>query len=126
MNYVDSCEEARVILKMPLFTVEHKTLFKNILKNLGMKLVFNNKKTDFSGISNSKSLCIDDILQNCVIKVDEEGVEAAALTAITAIGRKTVPKDVRKLYLNKPFLFAITENNGNFILFIGKIMNPLN
>jgi serpin B len=55
--------------------------------------------------------------------VNEEGTEAAAATSVgisfTSIGDNY-------FYVNKPFLCVVKERNTNAILFIGKIVNPLN
>jgi serpin B len=62
------------------------------------------------------------VIHKTYIKVNEEGTEAAAVTAIvfetTSIGP---PKQIT---VDHPFLFAITENSSKSILFMGKVAEP--
>ena len=61
-------------------------------------------------------------IQKCVVEVNEEGSEAAAVTAIlvgrTAVARPSEPIVIR---VDKPFLFAIYDVKSQSILFEGKI-----
>ena len=77
-------------------------------------------QADFSGIS-PVDLFISDVIHKTYIDVNEEGTEAAAVTAImlgTGIAENSF------LRLDRPFLFAITENSSKSILFIGKVSEP--
>jgi len=58
------------------------------------------------------------------LKVDEEGTEAAAATAIVIAGTTSVPLPPKVFNANHPFAFIIKENKTGEILFIGKIVNP--
>merc|ERR1711962_139806 len=51
------------------------------LSKMGVGDMFGDK-ADFSGVSKTKGLQVSQVLQKCIIKVDEEGSEAAAATAI--------------------------------------------
>ena len=79
------------------------------LKEMGLEVAFTDE-ADFSGIS-PIDLLISDVIHKTYIDVNEEGTEAAAVTAIvfetTSIGP---PSFIR---LDRPFLFAITENSRN-------------
>ncbi|MCK4990456.1 MAG: hypothetical protein KAS29_08225, partial [Bacteroidales bacterium] len=76
---------------------------------------------DFSGIS-PVDLLISDVIHKTYIKVNEEGTEAAAVTAVvmelTSIG------PMNEIRLDRPFLFAITEKSSKSILFMGKVAEP--
>lgn len=52
------------------------------------------------------------------IKVDEDGAEAAAVTAISGMGDYLPPKKV-EMRLDRPFFYAIVESNTMCPLFIG-------
>ena len=55
------------------------------------------------------------------VQVDETGTVAAAATGVgsTAVAQTTV-----NLQLNRPFFYAIRDNQTGELLFIGVLMNP--
>lgn len=56
-------------------------------------------------------------------QVNEEGSEAAAATAVVALGRSFNPN--RDVFLaNRPFLLLIREASINALLFIGRVAEP--
>jgi serpin B len=109
-----------VILNLPKFEFEYGRPLASDLRKLGLDIAFTDQ-ADFSGIS-PVDLLISDVIHKTYIKVNEEGTEAAAVTAVeispTALG------PVYELTLNRPFLFAITENSSQSILFMGKVSEP--
>jgi len=72
---------------------------------------------DFSGIA--PSLCVSDVIHEAYVKVDEEGTEAAAATAVVMEDSASMGFTV-----NHPFVFAIREKYSGTILFMGKVMDP--
>lgn len=107
-------------VNMPKFKFEYNRSMAEDLKVMGLEIAFTND-ADFSGIS-SIDLLISDVIHKTYIDVNEKGTEAAAVTAIvfetTSIGPPSV------IRLDRPFLFAITENTSKSILFAGKVMEP--
>ncbi len=105
---------------MPKFKFEYERSMADDLKDMGLEIAFTDE-ADFSGIS-PIDLLISDVIHKTYIDVNEEGTEAAAVTAIvfetTAIGPSSV------IRLDRPFLFAITENSSKSILFTGKVSEP--
>jgi len=105
---------------MPRFEFEFERTLADDLKAMGLNIAFT-EHADFSGIS-PIDLLISDVIHKTYIKVNEEGTEAAAVTAIemelTSIG------PVNEIRLDRPFLFAITEKSSKSILFMGKVSEP--
>ncbi len=89
------------------------------LQDMGLTLPFDGGIADFSRINPVEDLFISDVMHRAVIKVDEEGSEAAAVTVIE-ISRTSVGPVELTIRLDRPFLFFIRENNSNTILFMGK------
>ncbi len=59
------------------------------------------------------------------IDVNEKGTEAAAVTSVTfSITSAGNEPPIIPFMVDKPFLFAITEENTGTILFIGEVNNP--
>jgi serpin B len=63
---------------------------------------------------------VDFVKQNTFVDVNEEGTEAAAVTAI-GIKEVSMPPSI---LIDRPFIFAIRERTTNTLLFIGKVENP--
>lgn len=107
-------------IEMPRFEFDFDRSLKEDLKAMGLDEAFSDQ-ADFSGISDI-NLLISDVIHKTYIKVNEQGTEAAAVTAITFDVTSAGPGSI--LRFDRPFLFAITENTSKSILFIGKLSEP--
>jgi len=121
LSWIENFQEKEdFTVYMPRFEFDFERLLKEDLKAMGLEIPFTDQ-ADFSGIS-PIPLYIADVIHKTYIKVNEEGTEAAAVTAVvmqaTSIGAYKV------LRLDRPFLFAITENSSKSILFMGKVAEP--
>lgn len=105
---------------MPRFEFEFERSLADDLKALGLNIAFT-AQADFSGIS-TIDLLISDVIHKTYIKVNEEGTEAAAVTAIVMEATSIGP--MKQILLDRPFLFAITEKSSKSILFMGKVSEP--
>ena len=59
-----------------------------------------------------------------LVKEDEDGAEAAAVTAVQMMLTGLPREEPKTLTLDRPFIYAITNNHTSEILFIGKVSNP--
>lgn len=110
----DTEEVEDLMISMPKFDVEYGVKdISNDLKELGMISAFND--ADFSGISNS-GLRLNRVLHKAIIEVDEQGSEAAAVTAVEV---EESAKEIKSFNANRPFLYAIVDNELDSILFMG-------
>ena len=78
---------------------------------------------DFSGVTAEASLMITNVLQKAVITIDEEGMEAAAATAVV-VGEASAPVIPNELILDAPFLFVAYETATLAPLVLGWIGDP--
>lgn len=124
-SYVNRMENCEVIMGLPRFKTEFGASLKTMLQQMGMADAFSSS-ADFENISDAP-LFISDVVQKSFIAVNEDGVEAAAVTAavmdLLAMRPVAQPKE---FIMNRPFIYLIVENNssnGN-ILFMGKVGVP--
>jgi serine protease inhibitor len=108
---------------LPKFEFKFDDSLVDELKVLGMTDAFNDTKANLSGISDAAKLVISEVMHKSYIKVDERGTEAAAVTGIT-VGITSIGPD-NSFRVDHPFVFAIREIDTKAILFIGKVMNPI-
>ena len=113
----------RVKINMPRFKYAFETSLKDVLKNLGMEKAFLPNKADFSGISN-EDLYISEAIHKSYIDVNETGTEAAAVTGLVFATTSMEQNPPVSFYVDRPFVYAITENDTGAILFIGEVNHP--
>ena len=114
-----------VELHMPKFKIENKINLNDILAKLGLGELFKPGGDNFANISDSKNIAVSDVIHQSFIKVDEEGTEAAAATAIIMNRMAIMPdKHHKKIVVDRPFGFWIIEKNKKTVLFTGKVMDP--
>lgn len=86
---------------------------------MGVSAAFIDGKADFNKMFNTGSMFISDVIHKTYINVDEEGTEAAAVTA-AAGGTTSAPPKPIEIKFNKPFYFIIRDNTSGNPLFIGR------
>ena len=120
-SWMDSLsgEKTLVEVRLPRFSFEYKATLNDVLTALGMGPVFA-MNADFTGINPLGGLYISRVLHKTFIEVNEEGTEAAAATAVE-VGVVSVP-DYPVFVANRPFLFAIREQESGSIFFMGKML----
>ena len=114
-----------VNLHLPRFSTECKYEMENsILPAMGMEIPFSDY-ADFSGMADGILLKISKVIHKTFVDVNEDGAEAAAVTAVGIDNMMAAPPPgtVIDYVVNKPFAFAICENSTGIILFIGKIVD---
>ena len=122
-EYVNNSYGRDVAVSMPRMEIDFNTSLIKPLIDMGMKNAFIGGLADFSGITDYDKLFIYKFIQATYIKVDEEGTEAAAVTAAflnkyTSAGQEPTPLIFN---MNRPFVFIIREKDSNTILFMGKV-----
>ncbi|NOZ46827.1 MAG: serpin family protein [Chlorobi bacterium] len=120
-NWINSLKKQKIDIYLPKFKVKYEKEFKDILSNLGMPVAFS-RMADFSGMTGKQDLQIDKVIHKSFIEVNEEGSEAAAVTAVVMREKSAALKKVFRA--NHPFVFIIKENLHNSILFMGRLENP--
>ncbi|MGK7923518.1 MAG: serpin family protein [Trichodesmium sp.] len=124
-NWMLEFDYQKVNIGLPKFKTEYEVRLNDVLKSLGMEIAFDSKKADFSGMSSiPPELYIDEVKHKTFVEVNEKGAEAAAVTSVT-MGTRGAEIGVDML-VNRPFFFAIMDNNSGTILFMGEITNPEN
>ena len=72
---------------------------------------------------------IDDVVHKSFINLDEEGTEAAAVTAVVMMTR-SAPIEFSEFpppvvfTANRPFAYALMDSETKTILFLGKYLQP--
>ncbi|WP_297211291.1 serpin family protein [uncultured Flavonifractor sp.] len=106
---------------VPKFDVNSELNLKPTLEGLGITDVFDAGTSDFTPLTDLEPVWLDQVKQLTRVKVDEKGVEAAAVTLLADAGAGAPPEDpqICVMDLNRPFLFVIRD--GNAVLFVGVV-----
>ena len=114
----------KVDVYLPKFKIECGYMLVEPLIKMGIKDAFNETKADFSKITGGKDLYISTVIHKTFCDVNEEGTEAAAVTAIV-MNTKSMGSFDRKIFkADHPFIYAIVDNNTGVMLFLGKMIKP--
>ena len=112
--------------KLPKFTIEYRhesDVLIDILKDMGIVTAFDIDRADFLSMYSKRlpdNVCINLVLQNTFIAVDENGTEAAAATVI-GIGKGGMPPlQPIEFSCDRPFSYFIMNNNTDELLFAGE------
>ena len=123
-NWISQFGMQEVVLKVPKFKLEYRKGLNDTLKALGMGIAFVEDQADFSRMSPlGKKLFIKDVLHKTFVEVNEEGTEAAAVTKVE-IGVTSVPPPPPEFIADRPFFFAIRDNETKTVLFMGVVVEP--
>ena len=125
-HYLGQMKSDSGTIDMPKFLVNYKLTMNNVLKSLGMTNAFTSGLADFSHINKTADLFISSVIHKTFVQVDEEGTEAAAVTAVV-FGTTSIGPGEDKIfhfYANHPFFYAIREKDSGTILFMGRMDKP--
>ena len=122
---IEKAQMEEVIVTIPKFEIE-TTIYDdlvNFLTSQGAGIAMSDD-ADFEKMSSTGDWRIGDIIQKSKIKVDEDGIEAAAVTAITMVATairkdRVIPKEFTA---DKPFAFYLYSNydDNPELLFYGR------
>jgi len=124
--FVDCADrEYMVDLWLPKFQMAAEFELKQTLSQMGMEVAFSQENANFSGMNgNPGELYLSAVVHKAFVDVNEVGTEASAGSAAIAGSRSTAPP--ASFRADRPFIFLIQDNESDSILFLGRVVNPLN
>ena len=109
--------------------MNYETETKNVIEILeaqGVHRAFHENDAEFSNMIDDENCYINKIIQKCKIELDEKGTRAAASTAITMkkglVISSEPAKEIKEVYLDRPFAFLIYDSENDQIVFAGKVV----
>ncbi|CAN6181795.1 unnamed protein product [Urochloa humidicola] len=102
------------------------------LKEMGLKVTFDPARANLSGMAedggSGMPLVIEEVVHKAVIEVNEEGTEAAAVSAtyIRCMAAPwKLPLEIVDFVADHPFAFFVVEEVSEAVVFAGYVLNPL-
>ncbi len=109
---------------LPEFKSEFSASLVEPLKEMGLTDCFDGKSNLNAMQSNPKrDLYVSDVIHKTFIQVDVLGTKAGAATKVE-ISKSASPISPKVVTLNRPFVYAIIDNDTNLPMFIGTMNNP--
>jgi serpin B len=109
------------LVQIPAFEIKAEYMLAEVLKQkMNMKMPFS-EYADFSAMTGKPNLNLSEVIHKTFIKVDNEGTEAAAVTAIIGMELATaINVDIPKVFkADRPFVYLIRHKATNTVLFAG-------
>lgn len=125
-GWLGQLKQQEVGVLLPRFKIEWEKSLNDVLSDMGMEIAFTGGLADFTEMSPAgRRLYISLVQQRTFIEVNEEGTEAAAVTAVgvTAICAGCGPQ-YPILRFDRPFFFAIQDHATGTLLFLGQVVDP--
>ncbi len=111
---------------IPKLELEYKRQMNDDLSDLGMHQVFSPSAELDKLFEDATNLRVTSVLHKTFLKMDEEGTEAAGVTAVTVgVVCACGPPEPPTLIFDQPYLIILREKASGAILFIGKIGSPV-
>ncbi len=109
------------------FESEYSAEMGEILQKMGMVEAFDEHNADFSGLGYSidGNLFISRVLHKTYIAVDGKGTRAGAATVVEMDGERAAaePDNLKRVYLDRPFVYMLIDCQTNLPFFIGTVMD---
>ncbi|MBW2731369.1 MAG: serpin family protein [Deltaproteobacteria bacterium] len=118
-----AAQESGITLTLPKFETESAFGLKETLEELGMVHAFSPGQADLSGLDGSRNLFVSAVVHKAFVKVNEEGTEAAAATAVVVDERTSISTPMT-VSVDRPFVFLIQDHATGAILFVGRVLDP--
>jgi serpin B len=116
-----------VALELPRFKFEAATTLNAALHTLGVHDALDPQRADFSAMTPPDDpVFISAVLHKTFVKVDENGTEAAAATAVEMAPTSAMPQQPQEpivVRADRPFLFVIQHARAG-ALFVGRVSDP--
>ncbi len=123
-KWISGFAKRKGTLQLPRFTLEYELKLNDALKALGMGIAFDPLRADFTKLyKGTERAFISEVKHKTFVEVNEEGTEAAAVTSV-GIALTSVEPSGFWMRVDRPFLFAIRENQSKALVFIGKMVEP--
>jgi serpin B len=119
-----------VRLYLPKFKFEYKASLVDSFKKMNMIKAFTDG-AEFTNLNEGHPLKIDKIIHKTFIAVDENGTEAAAVTAVTMVKNSMInTKTYINMNVDHSFIYMIKDNrvkdsNGNNLMLFFGVVNTL-
>jgi serpin B len=145
MRFLAATDDSKVEVFLPRFKLESVINLRDSFETLGMRLAFDARSADFSGISDRQRLALGAFIHKAYIEVEEEGppsdpgktsfggargpgmgyMDVARAGKMSSFEAAIEPDPDQPVFrADHPFVFLIRDNHTGAVVFIGRLVNP--
>lgn len=125
LSLIKNKSDAYISTSMPKFKSDFSKSLVESLKEMGLNDCFDGNVSDFNNIASSTegNIYVSDVMHTTFIQVDGLGTKAGAATKISNRPQSAAPSKI-KITLDRPFIYAIIDNETSLPIFIGTMNDP--
>ena len=122
---LEALEFERIELFLPKLDLSVNTSLAESLRQVGVRAVFSRADADLTGLSPDPRLYVDDVVHEAVLRLDEQGFEGAAATAVVMRMTSFVPVEAaRTVRVDRPYLLLVRHATTGAIFFLAQVAKP--
>ena len=121
---LESRTETAVVCGIPEFRTDSSMSLKDTLQDMGVTDLFDAERADLRdlAVSQAGNIWIANALQRTVIEVDRHGTKAASISLFS--GNDAAGPMETEVILNRPFIYAVVDDQSHLPVFLGVMMDP--
>jgi serpin B len=120
---IEGTRRRKVRLSLPKISLDVRTDLDGALKSLGVREMFQ-ETADLTGLTATKPFWVDSVLHQAVLRLDEQGLEGAAATAITMRTMSLDTSDPVDIKVDRPFLLLVRHTGTGAVYFFARVVRP--
>lgn len=116
----------RVRLRLPRLELAWSARLSVPLAALGVGALFHPDRADITGLTPLRPAWVDEVVHQAVLRIDEQGLEGAAATAVIVAMRalSTASTEPLVVDVDRPFLLLIRHRRTGVIYFLARVTDP--
>ncbi|MEQ0560963.1 serpin family protein [Amycolatopsis sp. NEAU-NG30] len=122
-SLLDAVRFRRVELALPKVSLDVSSALTGVLTGLGVRTLFTDD-ADLGGLSPDPRLTVSEVLHQAVLRVDEQGFEGAAATALTMRLTSMMIDDPVAVTVDRPFLLLVRHAGTGALYFLARVVEP--
>ncbi len=111
-------------LAVPRFRVEAGAELTGRLAALGIQAAFDPEAADFSGLTDTERVWVEQVVHKTVLRVDEQGFEGAAATAMVMRAVGFDPSAPLPFHVDRPFVLVVRHRATGMRYFLARVVDP--
>ncbi|WP_216216246.1 serpin family protein [Amycolatopsis aidingensis] len=120
---LDDQGRAMVNLALPRFRLDLRSPMTEVLQTLGVRTMFT-ARADLGGLTDDDRLAVSEVLHQAVLRIDEQGLEGAAATAVMMRLVSLPSGEPVTVRADRPFLFLVRHPETGAVYFLARVVRP--
>ncbi|MFD0203834.1 MULTISPECIES: serpin family protein [Saccharothrix] len=121
---LEALDHDRIELFLPKLDLSVNVSLAEALQQVGVRRMFG-QGADLTGLSSDPRLFVDDVVHEAVLRLDEQGFEGAAATAVVMRLTSFMPVErSRTVRVDRPYLLLVRHAETGAIFFLAQVAKP--